>query len=140
MNGDAKLNESSTALPSSDALSGAMEKLLAHPELISMVASALKSQDLPSPTADKSSTEASSGDEPSISVGAQDTAASSNADLTSALLPMLSKLGNLKSTPQSSPHSALLCALKPYVSPARREAIDYFLKFSQMSTLINGLK
>lgn len=136
MNGDAKLNEGGAAIPTSDALSGAMEKLLAHPELISMVASALKSQDL-TDTANKSSTEKTNDGEPAISVGAQE---ASNSDLTGALLPMLSKLGNLKSAPQSSPHSALLCALKPYVNPARREAIDYFLKFSQMSALIGGLK
>ena len=138
MNGDAKPNESGVALPSSDALSGAMEKLLAHPELISMVASALKSQDLP-PTGDKSYPTVNDS-EATISLGKQDTATSDNADLTSALLPMISKLGNLKSAPSNSPHSALLCALKPYVSPARREAIDYFLKFSQMSALISGLK
>ena len=139
MNGEVKLNEGATALPSSDALSGAMEKLLAHPELISMVASALKSQDIP-PTVDKSNSETVNDSDPAVSMGVRDTANSGNADLTSALLPMLSRLGNLKSAPQNAPHSALLCALKPYVSPARREAIDYFLKFSQMSALISGLK
>ena len=138
MNSDINLNGG--AIPSSDALSGAMEKLLAHPELITMVASALKNQDSPPPDTNKTISETVSGDEPAISVGAQDSSSIGNSDLTSALLPMLTKLGNLKSSPQSSPHSALLCALKPYVSPARREAIDYFMKFSQMSALISGLK
>ena len=131
MNGE--VNLSGAALPSSDALSGAMEKLLAHPELISMVASALKSQDSPAPT-DAPKEEAQSGEAVSAS------AVQDSADVTSALLPMLSKLGNLKTSQQASSHSALLCALKPYVSPARREAIDYFMKFSQMSELISGLK
>lgn len=140
MNGDVKLNGNGAALPSSDALSGAMEKLLAHPELISMVASALKSQDLPPSTDDSSAVETASDKEAAISASVQNAATPNTVELTNALLPMLSKLGNLKSSPTSSPHSALLCALKPYVNPARREAIDYFIKFSQMSALLSGLK
>ena len=128
MNGEENL--SGAALPSSDAISGAMEKLLAHPELISMVASALKNQDSPI------SVDAPSGE----AVAASAEAEIPSADVASALLPMLSRLGNLKTSQQASAHSALLCALKPYVSPARREAIDYFMKFSQMSALISGLK
>lgn len=128
MNGEANL--SGAALPSSDAISGAMEKLLAHPELISMVASALKSQDSPLPE----------GAQSVEAVAASAEAEVPSADVASALLPMLSRLGNLKTSQQASQHSALLCALKPYVSPARREAIDYFMKFSQMSALISGLK
>lgn len=137
MSDDVKLNDG-IAFPSPDALSGAMEKLLAHPELISMVASALGGQSAP-PTADTPQAEAPSGEAVVTSAAAQDASAGST-DLTSALLPMLTRLGNLKASPQNSPHSALLCALKPYVSPARREAIDYFMKFSQMSALISGLK
>lgn len=140
MNGDVKLNGNGAALPSSDALSGAMEKLLAHPELISMVASALKSQDLPPSTDDSSAVETASDKEAAISASVQNVATPNTVELTNALLPMLSKLGNLKSSPTSSPHSTLLCALKPYVNPARREAIDYFIKFSQMSALLSGLK
>ncbi len=140
MNGDIKLNENGASMPSSDALSGAMEKLLAHPELISMVASALKSDNSPPLSDDKPSVEELSNEEPAVSANVSNATNSGNADLTSTLLPMLSKLGNLKNNPQNSSHAALLCALKPYVSPARREAIDYFMKFSQMSALISGLK
>ena len=138
MNSDVKPNDAS--IPSSDALSGAMEKLLAHPELISMVASALKGQDsAPSPQASEEKKGGDGNEAFPTSVGNIGNRESS--DVLSSLMPMLSKLGSMSSnSATSAPHAALLCALKPYVSPTRREAIDYFMKFSQMSALISGLK
>ena len=36
--------------------------------------------------------------------------------------------------------TALLCALKPYLSPRRREAIDYIDRMSKMGDLIKNIK
>ena len=138
MNGDVKSNDAS--IPSSDALTGAMEKLLAHPELISMVASALKGQNPPASTKVPEEKNDNDGNE-DITPTVATVGNLEGADMLTSLMPMLSKLGSIgTSSGKGAPHSALLCALKPYVSPARREAIDYFMKFSQMSALISGLK
>ena len=39
----------------------------------------------------------------------------------------------------SSPHHALLCAMKPYLSPARREAAEYLLRLWQVGALIKTM-
>ena len=39
----------------------------------------------------------------------------------------------------SSQRQALLCALKPYLSPARREAADYLLRLWQMGALLKNM-
>ena len=39
----------------------------------------------------------------------------------------------------ASHHQALLCALKPYLSPARREAADYLLRLWQVGALIKNI-
>ena len=36
--------------------------------------------------------------------------------------------------------TALLCALKPYLSPRRREAIDYITKISKLGDVMKNLK
>ena len=123
--------QSGTEALSSDNISAAVGKLLEHPELISMVASVLGGE--ASPSAQDVSTEEQPSDE-SIPVEAQ---IKDTPELLSSVMPLLSKL-----TGSGSPcrHEALLCALKPYVSQSRCEAIDYILKISRMSSLVKGLK
>lgn len=43
-------------------------------------------------------------------------------------------------TPSSDRRIALLCALKPYLSPRRCEAIDYFTKISKMGDVMKQFK
>lgn len=40
---------------------------------------------------------------------------------------------------EGSPHRALLCAMKPYLSPARREAADYLLRLWQVGEFIKNM-
>ena len=76
----------------------------------------------------------------------------SNPDIMSKLpqvmatiAPMLN--GDVKSTAhhQPTPHhedrrSALLCALKPYLSPRRCQAIDYIIKLEKIGSLLQTIK
>ena len=116
----------------SDGISAAIGKLMEHPELISMVASALgkNTQSAPQETAASSPAEAPSEE------------STPSADTLTAFMPMLSRLSGAlgKDGQKNAPHAQLLCALKPYVSENRRTAIDYILKLSQMSALMGGIK
>ncbi len=119
-------------------ISSAIGKIMEHPELISMVASVLG----------KDSTEKSNSDNNGDTAVAEDTQASVSPspppEVISTLMPMLSKISALGGGDvigkKSFKHEALLCALKPYLSSSRVEAIDYIIKISKMSSLIQGLK
>ena len=65
-------------------------------------------------------------------------------EVISVLRPMMEGKGNGEKKGQT-PHSndkrtALLCALKPYLSQSRREAIDYIIRISRMSGIISHLR
>ncbi len=120
-------------VPNADGISEAVNKLMAHPELISAVASALGGMQggapSPPPTERTADTEETVQSSPTVSAAP---------DIQASLSPLLSKL-----TSQSGGvfrHEALLCALKPYLSPSRKEAIEYIIKISKMSNLVKGLK
>lgn len=121
-----------TAMPD---LSAAIGKIMEHPELISMVASVLNESpaEPQKPSEEAQKTEVAS-----------DTQAPT-ADVMASLAPMLSRLSSLgtqgaKDIGLDPNHRQLLCALKPYLSDSRRNAIDYILKISQMSGLLKGLR
>lgn len=109
-----------------DAISAAIGKLMAHPEIIQGVAAALAS-DAPPAVQDKNE------DAP---------AADEQGDLIASLMPVISRLGAGLGNggTSASRHSALLCALKPYLSERRQDALDGILKISQMSALISRLR
>ena len=110
-------------------LSHAIDQIMAHPEWISMVASALGKSAEPSsvaePPEEKEETPPSSAPTDSVA----------------ALTPMLSKLSQIKPSANGgrSQRGELLCALKPYLSPGRQEAIDYMIRLSQISDLLKHL-
>ncbi len=119
-------------------LSSAISKIMEHPELISMVASVLgNDSDKSESTVTDNSTEIPSNEKVSASLNP-------TPEVISTLVPMLSKITALGSgeaiSKKSFKHEALLCALKPYLSSSRVEAIDYIIKVSKMSSLIQGLK
>ena len=131
MNGEEVKRSEDTA----DGISTAIGKLMEHPELISMVAAAMgrsvpaNASEAVSATKEATKEAPSEGNQPS-------------ADALAAFMPMLSKMSGAlgKGSQSAAPHSQLLCALKPYVSENRKTAIDYILKLSQMSTLLDGMK
>jgi len=142
-------------------LSDAINKLMANPEIISTVASALggmeKASDLPSASSDA---EQKQGDLPENSLNTEPvlsdspppqgnrTSSVDMGELMKSIAPMMSMLQGVGS--QSGSHSseryldshkreALLCALKPYVSDGRREAIDHIIRISQVSDILKNI-
>lgn len=129
-------------------LSDAIEKIMANPQLISMVASTLgamknaeekKSADT---AAEPEEVSPVSEDKESASAMAVPEQMPDLSALVSSLAPMMSKLGGSsangyhKEFRAANDREALLCALKPYVSAGRREAIDYIIRISQISDVL----
>ena len=126
-------NRAQSMPPLDDArISGAISKILEHPELIGMIGSMLSN---PKPTAN--APVENRVDEPpeppqSAPVGS---------DMLSALAPMLAKLqGSASSLPHKDDRrERLLIALKPYLSSERCEAIDQMLKISRISDVFKNM-
>ena len=109
-------------------LSGALSRISEHPELISMVASALGGGD--APTEDKE-TPASASPSPSGDPAA----------LLGAIGPIMSALGKShRKSPREEHRDALLCALKPYLSEERRRSIDQIMKLGQLGDILKIIK
>ena len=128
-------NTQSGGMPS---LSDAIEKLMANPEIISMVASALGN------SATKEDTNNGEGEEAkAVSIP---TPPPDVGSIISALSPLLSgvqKSGsgkNHEGSDASKNREALLYALRPYISQGRREAIDYILQLSRITELLKQTK
>lgn len=137
------------------ALSDAIARLMAQPELLSMVASAIGA---PAPSAvgaaggsngerqaaePASSTSVTASDEKEASPAPADTtlpsASASLPDMIATLAPLFSgKAGGIPAG-KDDDRTCLLRALKPYVSPGRREAIDYMIRLSRLSETIKHL-
>lgn len=111
-----------TGLPPS--LSDAMERIMANPELISMVASALGK---PTPTSNQPPPETPPKKE------------DPPADATAVLASLPTLLKNVGGKLPENDRTRLLCALKPYVNPHRRDTIDTLLRVSQMTELLQHL-
>jgi len=120
-------------------LSQAIEGILAHPELISMVASTLgKAPPTPS-TAPTPNDEASP-----LAAIAVSAPKEISPEAISAIAPILSGLGSIKkgappSAKSDDPRICLLLALKPYLSAHRCEAIDTMIRLSTVSEVLRGL-
>ena len=155
MNGNVNVREDQIeAAPSSDdKISNAISRLLEHPELISMVASTIG---MPAPSfAQKSEIQNMSSDSGGVDMATstssqetdKDTGAATvpaiSGEVLSSVMPMLSKLSTVKNDVAHSKggrHEALLCALKPYLSEGRSQAVDYIIKLSQVSEILGKLR
>lgn len=114
------------------ALSDAIEKIMANPELISMVASVL-GKESPSRNEPKSETVS----EPTAP------AAKELPELVGTLAPLLSgfkKDGGATGGGAKSNSACLLRALKPYLSQGRRDAVDYMIRISEFSEILKRLQ
>lgn len=132
----------------SPSLSDAINKLMANPEIISTVASALGNM---APKAEQEPPTQPSEPQPppAEEVHTETVSASAAPDLgalVAKLAPIMSGLGGSKGSQKSSERretdrrEALLCALKPYVSEGRREAIDYIIRISQISDILKNIQ
>lgn len=122
-----------------DSISSAINRLMEHPEIIGAVASALSGV-----SANEAKDENEVKDEQATTPEP-----AADGDLAASLMPIISRLGSLKLGGGKDgaglgggggKHAALLCALKPYLSKNRCDAIDYILKISQMSDIISKLR
>lgn len=104
-------------------LSAMVEKLKSNPEIVSSVASAL-------------GINASSADQTSQG---EEKPSSGLPDVISTIAPLLSQSSE-KGHGGNDHRIALLCALRPYLSPERQEIIDYIMKFSKIGDLLKKLQ
>lgn len=112
-------------IENNDKLSTALNEILSNPQMLSAISSMAKS--LKSGEEDKSQkeTEAQKSEAPTVSAGLPD------------IINMLSgkEGGSLKQNRRSE----LLCALKPYLSQERSDAIDKIIRFSELSSIFKEL-
>ncbi len=135
-------NEQKTLSPPAD-LSTAIERLMANPELIATVASVLGGARAPSVGATEENTEEKKTEDPvpsspPVSVRAKNDPLSSDLQgVVATLSPLLSGISGGK---QDDPMACLLRALKPYVSPKRRDAIDTMIRLSLLSDTLKQIR
>ena len=124
----------SASAPATPDFSQLIDKVLSNPEIITTVASALSQMSADSP--EKSAPEAVV--EPAPTVNSTD----SNFDAEAVMKKLPNVLKALSSGSGGVPsdkRSCLLAAIKPYLSPARCEAIDYIIRFSQLSEIMKTI-
>ena len=128
-------------------ISDAIDRLLANPELLSAVASAIG---VPTPTnaAAKKESEATDGDADtmtksdtvSASAPAENDIHSKLPDLMANAAPIIAALSGKGGKQPDDDRTRLLCALKPYVNPHRRDAIDTMVQLARISEVIKTVK
>ena len=116
-----------------------LDKVLAHPEIISSVAAALsKGGEQTAETEKKEETADTVKNAPS----SPDIAAMMQKipDVMKLVGPMMSKGGGeIGASKANDKRTCLLNAIKPYLNPHRCEAIDYIIRFSELSELIKNI-
>ena len=128
--------------PSVD-LSGMLGKLLANPQIIQSVASALSlegGEAAPKGETAESEREKGRAEEvaplPDVAAMAQRLP-----EIMNMLTPVIQQKGGARSGKDApgDNRACLLNAMKPYMSQKRCEAIDYIIKFSQISDIIKNI-
>ena len=119
-------------------ISAAIDKILANPELISMVASALGGaspikKEVASNTDPATAEHETKGENKAIN--------EKSGDILSTLAPILSSLQgkSLSHSAANDKRACLLNALKPYLCHERCEAIDYMIKLTKISELLKNI-
>ena len=142
------MDEKDTALPLAGKpidLSSAIDTLLARPDLIATVASALGK---PPPSVSLPSAHSDAETSPLEAIAERAPTEHPTPEAISAIAPLLSSLSGLsglsggkKGAPPKSndPRVCLLLALKPYLSASRCEVIDTMVRLSTVTELLRGL-
>lgn len=113
-------------------LSTALNEIFSNPQMLSAISSMaknLKDGDHSSVTAEKK--EEAKEETP--------TNGASAASVTDKLPQLLNMLSSSTSNIKQSRRSELLCALKPYLSQNRSDAIDKIIRFSELSSVFKNL-
>ncbi|MBQ8141197.1 MAG: hypothetical protein IJ038_05845 [Clostridia bacterium] len=139
--------EKSSAPPN---LASMIDGILANPELITMVASALGPMLKNQSTAEENKAEEKNTDKTETEEAVPTSSSVSGADeklpdFVAALAPMIASMQKSASLPSSKAshgadrRSCLLLALKPYLCKERCEAIDYMVKLGKLSEVFRHL-
>jgi hypothetical protein len=123
--------------PSAPQISEMIDKLLAEPELINMVATAIGKAPSEAESQKKEGENMADG-------GVKNSAVSNEAlsGLVSSLAPAIAALGKpsqKQAAKKSDRRDCLLVALKPYLCRERCEAIDYMIKLGRISELMRNI-
>lgn len=139
------MSDMTPSLPSSEAIGGMINTLMSNPELMKNILGAIGGQG----NGEAESTEEKEADThvEEKKDGGDETAGTVPAlsvppELLSKLPLLLSLLGGGESLPKSKreqEREALLCALKPYISHERAEALEKIIKISRLSDLLGLL-
>ena len=117
-------------------LSTALNEIFSNPQMLSAISSMaknLKDGDHSSVTAEKKEEAKEEVKEETPTEGA------SAASVTDKLPQLLNMLSSSTSNIKQSRRSELLCALKPYLSQNRNDAIDKIIRFSELSSVFKNL-
>lgn len=128
-------------------VSDAIERLLANPELLSTVASAIGAS---APTAKESEKSDSSAkdeiDNNSENKASSDTQKDSEdssaklPEIMASVAPAIAALYGKGGNQPTDDRTRLLCALKPYLNPRRKDAIDTIVKLAGISEILKNVK
>ena len=119
-------------------IADAINHLMANPELIGMIGRAMASARAEAPPTDAEEPPEAA---PDAAERSEASPAASVSSMISSLAPMLTSLGSLPRgmSEEAEKRSALLRALKPYLSKERCEAIEQMITVSRISEILRGL-
>jgi hypothetical protein len=127
------MNDSTQNVEENEKLSSALNQIFSNPQMLSAISSmaqSLKSNNSVAPPVEASATEKEKSEPPP----------SQSASAIPEKLPeLLNMLSQNSSGIKQSHRSELLCALKPYLSQSRSDAIDKIIRFSELSSVFKAL-
>lgn len=134
-------------------LSDALDRLLANPELLSTVAAAIGASppaEVGGNTINSQKNDTNNDSEAEAKKDSESEAVSANThsedisqklpDLMSNVAPVIAALSGRGGKQPDDDRTRLLCALKPYVNPHRRDAIDTMVQLARISEVIKTVK
>ena len=134
-------------------LSDALDRLLANPELLSTVAAAIGASppsdvETKNASAEKDSEEETKKDSEKEAFTSNTVSANAHTDdisqklpdLMANVAPVIAALSGKGGKQPDDDRTRLLCALKPYLNPHRRDAIDTMVQLARISEVIKAVK
>lgn len=127
------MSESNSKIGENEKLTSALNEIFSNPQMLSAISSMAQSLKANSATPPKEDIQEAS-DQKSEPPSNESASAISN-----KLPDLLNALSASGSGIKQSHRSELLCALKPYLSQNRSDAIDKIIRFSELSSILKNL-
>lgn len=131
--------EALSGISGNDSFSKAFGEILSNPEMMSAISSMaqkLKTDGRPTET---EKTSLSADTKESNNESASSNASAETASLAGKFPEILGLLSSKGASASKNRRSDLLCALKPYLSQSRIDAIDQIIKLSELSSVFKNL-